>query len=296
MDYNTLLHKYINDINRYSYWRSKIFHYISTNTNKNNLYELSKQEIIDNQIGGVSYSGTIDNIKFKIDYYTNEHDDNTQIYIIEHDSETKYCVNLSYYNNETLNIGLIETPVRCIIIMDKNVSNEAMNTKIKYGEFMMKIIIQFAKDKGFKRIFADDISRFTCLDALNKYSYNLIYVHTLTSGTPWYYKFGFRLIDKDDDNIVNKNKIIILSKKTSDLSFDRLILFILNKDNNILTNDKLLDIVKLYREYKNKSLCDFLANFTRSYCDIMSLIYPDIYRYFELKKIMSTEMELIINA
>ena len=294
MDYYTLLYKYINDMNRYSYWRSKIFHYISLNS-YNNLFKFSKQEIID-QIGGSSYNGIIDNIKFKIDYFVNENGDNTQIYITEYNSDIKYCVNLSYYNSETLNIGLIDTPVRCINFMDKNVSNEIINTKIKYGEFMMKIIIKFAKDKGFKRIFVDDISKFTCLDVLNKYSYNLLHVHTLTSGTPWYYKFGFKFRDKDDDNIVNNNKIIILSKKTSDLSFDRLILFILNKDNNILTNEKLLDIVKLYRKYKNESLCDFLAQFTRSYCDIMSLIYPDIYIYFKLKKFMTTAMDLIINT
>ena len=61
---------------------------------------------------------------------------------------------------------------------------------------MMNIIINYAKDNKFKRINLEDKSKFNCIDSNYNYMYDLKYVHTLTKGYPWYYKFGFRFTRK----------------------------------------------------------------------------------------------------
>jgi hypothetical protein len=167
MDFYTILKQYIG-LNRTLYYESKLIHFIrSNNINKyvqNKL--ISDIDSENKQYVGKQYSTIIDDLKIKFDYYINEIDDNTIIYITDTNDKIglKYCAMLTYLNLDILNIGLIETPIRCIDIqtINKTISKEIIKNKLKYGDLMMKTIINFAKENNFKKIHLDDISRFNC--------------------------------------------------------------------------------------------------------------------------------------
>ena len=172
MDFYSILKQYIGPAspvlrmqgpNRTLYYESKLIHFIRSNK----IDKYIQNNLISNiQYGGKQYSTTIDDLKIKFDYYINETDDNTIIYISDTNDKTglKYCAMLTYSNQDILNIGLIETPIRCINIqtINKSESKDIINNKLKYGDLMMKAIINFSKDNCFKKIHLDDISRFNC--------------------------------------------------------------------------------------------------------------------------------------
>lgn len=246
------------------------------------------------QNGGSNYLTVIDNIELKFNYFMNEFDDNTIIYITEVNdtSSLKYCAMLSYSNRDILNIGLIETPKKCLDIklLDISDSKDIIKSKLKYGTIFIKAIIAFARDNGFKKIHLDDISRFNCLDIYSKLSYSLLYVHILTDGETWYESFGFKFIEKRDMLKSEKNRANIINKLTKDLSFDRLLFMIYTKYSDI-TKELIYSILKLYIKYKYSKLCEFLKEFTRLYCHIMSLIYMEIYNYLKLEIFETNRME-----
>ena len=294
MDFYTILKQYIGP-NRTLYYESKLIHFIRSNK----IDKYIQNNLISNiQYGGKQYSTTIDDLKIKFDYYINETDDNTIIYISDTNDKTglKYCAMLTYSNQDILNIGLIETPIRCINIqtINKSESKDIINNKLKYGDLMMKAIINFSKDNGFKKIHLDDISRFNCIDSKKELSYSLLHVHILTDGYPWYYKYGFKFIFQKDHQKIKSNKKIIQNKLTKDLGFDTLITFIYDKAQDIISIEIIGHILKLYTKYKDEPLNKFLKKFTRSYCDIMSYIYMDIYHYFDLESFDTNSMELIL--
>jgi len=318
MDFYSILAKYVGN-NRLIFYQSKLIHFIrSNNINKytdnqliNNLDQLnfSKSNLsnikhIQTQSGGSTYLTIIDDIEFKFDYFINETDDNKIIYISDINDQTslKYCAMLTYSSKDILNIGLIETPIRClnVMIINKKESKEIISTKLKYGTIMIKVIINFAIDNGFKKIHLDDISRFNCIDRKKELSYSLLHVHILTDGKPWYYNFNFKFINNNDHLKVKKNKSIIQSKLTKDLSFDKLLFMIYTKISNsnyseLITKETIYSILKLYLLLKDQKLCDFLKKFTKLYCQIMSFIHMDIYGYFNLESFDTNSMELILS-
>ena len=121
-----------------------------------------------------------------------------------------------------------------------------------------------------------------------------MHVHILTDGYPWYYKYGFKFIFQKDHQKIKSNKKIIQNKLTKDLGFDTLITFIYDKAQDIISIEIIGHILKLYTKYKDEPLNKFLKKFTRSYCDIMSYIYMDIYHYFDLESFDTNSMELIL--
>lgn len=317
MDFYSILSKYVGN-NRLVFYQSKLIHFIrSNNIDKytdnlliNNLDQLdfSKSNIsnikhIQTQNGGSTYLTIIDNLEFKFDYFINKTDDNKIIYISETNDQSglKYCAMLTYSNKDILNIALIETPIKCLNIMmiNKTDSNEIISTKLKYGTLMIKVIINFAIDNGFKKIHLDDISRFNCIDTKKELSYSLLHVHILTNGKPWYYNFNFKFINKNDHLKVKTNRSIIHNKLTKDLPFDKLLLMIYTKISNsnyteLIATDTIYSILKLYTKLKDDKLCDFLKKFSSLYCQIMSFIHMDIYGYFKLELFDTNSMELIL--
>jgi hypothetical protein len=299
MDFYSILAKYVGN-NRLIFYQSKLIHF----TRSNNINKYINNQLIQTQNGGSTYSTIIDDIEFKFDYYINKSDDNKIMYISDINDKLglKYCAMLTYSNKDVLNIGLIETPVRClnIMIIDKKESKEIISTKLKYGTIMMRVIIKFAIDNGFKKIHLDDISRFNCIDRKKELSYSLLHVHILTNGQPWYYNFNFKFINNNDHLKVKKNKSIIQSKLTRDLPFDKLLLMIYTKISNsdyseLITTEIIYSILKLYIKLKDQKLGDFIKKFTKLYCQIMSFIHMDIYGYFNLESFDTNSMELILS-
>jgi hypothetical protein len=88
---------------------------------------------------------------------------------------------------------------------------------------------------------------------------------------------------------------------TNNLPFDRLLLMIYNKIskskyNELITSELIYSILKLYVGYRYTKLCEFLKEFSRLYCHIMSFIYMDIYNYLKLDLFETNTMELIIRS
>ena len=75
---------------------------------------------------------------------------------------------------ETIKIISIENPKKCITkISDEK---DMVLNKLTNGEIMINIIINYAKDNGFKNIILDDDSKFYCLDSKQEYKYDLRHV------------------------------------------------------------------------------------------------------------------------
>ena len=222
-------------------------------------------------------------------------------------SNPKSCAILSYLNKETLHIDVIETPINCIKINDinENISNDLIKKKYKYGDIMMKIIIKYAKDNGFKNIELEDRSYFSCLDSDHNLKYSLKNVHILTDGYPWYYKYGFKFYYKNDRDDCDNNYTKLMKLKTHNMKFNNFIelinkqienYFELDKINSIKIDDKIIsDIKKIYDKYNNENVCLFFKECTLNYCDIMCLIYLKLFKYLKLDYINAERMILTLD-
>jgi hypothetical protein len=266
------------------------------------------------QSGGYNYEYKENDISYNVEIYENEYNKsdsdyeyiNKYIYIYKTilDPNSSYCCLLSYYNNDILHIDVLETPVKCIKInmMNNYISRDLINTKYKYGDIMMKIIIKIAKEKGFKQIRLEDKSMFNCLDSKNKLKYSLKNVHILTHGYPWYYKYGFKFIDKDYHKAVKFNYNTIIKLKTKDIIFDKFIKLIEKKITNskeiyindsIIFNDIIIDDIKLiYNNHSDDNICKFFDEFTHEHCELMTLIYEKLFKTLGLKYINGENMIL----
>ena len=246
-----------------------------------------------NQIGGNIYTTNIGGFNYSVDYSINKGEDNTLIYFNnsnKNDLVNMYCVMLGYSNNDEINIIIIDTPKKCLNVINEK---EAIKDKLKYGDIMMKLIINYAKENGFKKIKLDDESKFNCLDSKNKLFYNLKYGHTLTYGYPWYYKYGFKYISKIENSIVKKNYKLINKMITKDMLFNdlnKLILknlfdveskSIISDDAQILTS-YLLKINELYDKYYNLPITNFFNEFVKYNCIIMSRIDRQLFTLLKL--------------
>jgi len=161
----------------------------------------------------------------------------------------------------------------------------------------------FGKEKGFEKIVLSDQAKYDCKDNNYGIRYEIKYLHTLTHGSTWYSKYGFKFINKLDEEALSYNKLILDKLKTKDYPFELLIRIIMyevvdqkicdfmSKYNYLLNINK---IIKLYDEYKERPFYRFIKVISRECCMITSLIYMKIFESLKLKKYLSSEMELII--
>ena len=200
-----------------------------------------------------------------------------------------HCAMLSYKNKDSLKILILNSSSKCVKCV-----------KSSYGTALLKIIIKYAKKYEFKSILLDDESKYFC-STKNNLHYKLQLVHTLTHGYPWYAKFGFKFINNKDNKILKHNKEKLDNLKTFDLSFDGLmyIIFdnivhtkshtlILGEDNFI---NSINNIINIYLKNKEKTLYNFFSELTRHECDIMCLIYNELFKALKLEH-MPTSMIL----
>jgi hypothetical protein len=266
-------------------------------------------EYIYNQNGGLKYEKVIDNIKYSFDYFENKNDDNTIMFITNNENELKqkYCLSASYFKTspEILRINIVVNPKFCLNIENKIERND-MKKKIKYGNEMIKIIINYAKDKGFKQILLEDDSKIECINNKSyEFKLEMRYVHTLTTGYPWYYNFGFRYEDKETHDNVKYNKNKLDNMKIEEIKIHKIIkkiieikdnseILLYTKDTNKIINifDIIYYITELYYNCINqkKNIYYFFNKLSKHDCIVMSLIYKSIYKDLELKYIYETQM------
>jgi hypothetical protein len=199
-----------------------------------------------NQIGGKIkiYS------KNKGDYYYNieygKPTDNNmryEIYLLTVNDGSEGCglIIVDKERNEA-NIQSVSNFSNCIICKDENI-------KYKVGAILIQIIIHECKNLKLKRITLEDNSKINFTGS----SIELIYYRTITQGTPYYTKFGFK------NNVplkINDNKNIWKQKP----SIDKKELIKILMDNVEKKDDKIIILFnKILNLYKNNIVVeDFL--------------------------------------
>jgi len=267
---------------------------------------------IINQIGGTIFKATIKDTEYSFNYYINETNTdengdklifiykNSQLDLIkkkndEYDNRI-HCALLSYKNKDSLKIVILNSSNDCI-----NVNPNTTKIK-KYGNLLLKIIIKYAKQNNFKSIVLDDESKYNCKNTESGLSYKLQLVHILCHGNTWYSKFGFKFVDESDNNILIKNKKILDKLKTSNLLFDSLIYLIFKKifetkiHTIILGSENFINslhnITNIYIANKEEPIYVFFNQLTINECNIMCLIYNDLYKMLNLEYFSSNSMIL----
>jgi hypothetical protein len=197
------------------------------------------------------------------------------------------CFSLVYKTKDKLELKGLQVIKGCV----GTVINKSVKKANKQGTIMLKYIIQYAKDNNFKSIELIDGSYYACSNTLFNKSYSIPRIHTLCYSEPWYYRYGFRYIKKDNNINVKNNKKILDKLKTSDLRFDILIDIIQNKLRNEnlskISSTQILDIIQnissIYSNTYDKPIYDFFKLLTYNHCDIMGLIDEDIFFALQLK-------------
>ena len=271
--------------------------------------KLSLDDIYEiDQKGGSkhTFKTNINSNTYYIDYHTSKTDPTNKLIFIYRQkvpnqtydesletnyTDLKHCALLSYSDNQILNILLIKTNSDCIR------SNNQKQIE-KCGSILLKIIIQFAKTNGFRKIVLEDGSNFYCKDEHNMY-FDLIKGKTLTDGVSFYIKYGFKYLDEDDNIIYMKNKSIMDNLKTSDINIEQFIRLIFRKlipVYKIYTNkDFIADInliLESHLELIDKPLYEFIKRVSYNCCIIFSLIINNLFNIFGLIYIQKPKMYL----
>ncbi len=265
------------------------------------------------QSGGYNVSYKENNSTYSVELYEPEYDKNDPdyeyinkyIYIYKNteDINSSYCCLLSYSDDISLHIDVLESPIKCIkTTTNQTTNNDTTNYKKGYGDIMMKIIIKIAKKRGFKNIKLEDKSIFNCLNSKNNLKYSLKNVYILQKGYPWYYKYGFRFMFNNEHIDVKNNYKKIKNIKTSYISFRKLIKMIKTninngeevfRDNPIDFSQEIInDIKSIYDQLKDSNICEFFNRITLKYCELMSIIYLNLFEYLNLKYIHGEKMIL----
>ena len=159
------------------------------------------------------------------------------------------------------------------------------------------------KQYNFKSIILEDGAKFYCNDSLmDKLCYELRYVHTMTKGIPYYAKFGFVFVDDTQNQIMQSNKEKITKLKLEDLELNILIYTILNtlvrnSLYKIYKHDFIKGIHNIMQIYKQAldeklSLIKFLNLIAYNECQIMAIIYHNLYKLLKLEYYTDNKMIL----
>lgn len=160
---------------------------------------------------------------------------------------------------------------------------------------LITIIKEICRQLNIKKIELTDNSHYNCG---SKYTLDLKYANTLTSGQPYYYKYGFKFSRKDVHKCVKFNKERLENIKTSDINIKKLKELCKNKLKDIkIERDQrkiiLLAIEELYTKYANDNVKKFLNKIKYAYCVLFSLIIFELFNILELK--MYTNKLMYIN-
>jgi len=265
--------------------------------------------------GGKVFETKIKNIKYSFEYFKlknpTEYDEQnfTNAVVIKRVDEqinepnqvdekyasSKHCALLLYNDTDLLKLAFLNMYADCYKTEEK---------QKKSGSILLKLIILFAKSKGFKKIVLSDQSQYTCKDNTYNTSYEIKYIHTLTHGKTWYQKYGFNFINQGEIDTFNYNKLILDNLKTKDYPLELLIDIIMYKivDLKIYKYmdkyDYLLNInniIKMHKQYYDHPFYHFMKIISREYCFLVTHIYMEIFDSLKLKKYVVSEMELNIS-
>jgi len=251
---------------------NKTFEY---NINKKNQYiNLSKISLIG---GNPNIEEIIkkysDIVNIQIDKISN---DEIEVMIVNINSQITCSIFILDKERKVATIHDLLSDVSCL--------KQKVNTPIMNK--IIKIIIKICKKMEMEYIELSDSSYHTCSQSGIKY--RLDTGNTITSGKPYYYKYGFVYKDKSSHKKVIRNTEKIEMTLTKDINIKvikRILeyhLTIKKKDENII--DKSVKIIEeIYEKNKDKNIGLFMRELKYKSCDIFAIIYIDIYEYLELE-------------
>lgn len=279
------------------------------NNSENKLYSMDGIWQVDYSIiqnGGDIYDFEHSGKKYIFDVYKRKEDDLRRVFIRSFLSksnqiDSENCAQLVYKSDsEKVKIESLNGLRGCVKLKSKE-----SKTIDKQGTLLMFGIIQWAKDKKFKKIVLEDESFIECVDSKIVLKYQLSQGYILQTGYPWYWKFGFRYKNENMNKDIEKAKKYLDKLKTSDLSFESLVdmlISILRFNNYIeydmLDNKKILNQIgqmsEIYLQEKDKPAYNFFVQMYYSCCDIMSCITKELFESFKLFKNKSTSNEMVL--
>ena len=169
-------------------------------------------------------------------------------------------------------------------------------------DHMIAIIKEIATQSGMTRLELSDSSKFYC-PTNSKFQLELKYANTLTSGEPYYYKFGFKFDDvttkMENHSNVKYNKKLLSKLKTSDLKLEKF-LKLCNKEMYKLELDKSTIesvnefINKTWTEYSENPIIDFFNEIKYGICVVFASIHTQLFKMIGLKPFTNNLMYLDI--
>lgn len=168
---------------------------------------------------------------------------------------------------------------------------------------MIAIIKEISVQAGMTRIELSDAAKFRC-PINSKFELDLKYANTLTSGEPYYYKFGFKFDDVTTNHHshanVKYNKKLLSKLKTSDLKISKFLKICSNAMTKLkfdanTTNQVTNFINKTWSDYSENPLIDFLNEIKYGICVLFSSIYMEIFEMLGLKPYTNNLMFLTLN-
>lgn len=282
-----------------------------------NIYTMNGKYILENNLnlhGGEIKEFIYEDTKYIFDVYKKKEDNLRRIFIKSlksKSSEIDYdnCAQLVYESgSDKLKIESLNGNRGCIKMKAKD------GKKVdKQGTMLMYAIIDWAKINKFKKIILQDESFIICETSKIKLKYLLYNGYILQTGYPWYWKFGFKYMDKESNIKLENNKKKLDKLTVSNIAFEDLLDILLSKieigryiDDNLLDNAQMLKniglMTKIYKKhYSSENVYDFFKEMYMDCCEIMAIITPYICTSLEIEDVRvgldlleMREMELIL--
>jgi hypothetical protein len=194
-------------------------------------------------------------------------------------------------NEIELMVVNINSQITCgIIVIDKikkiatiqdllsDISCLKKKTSKSVIEKIISIIKKICKQMEMEYIVLTDTSTHTCNSTNLSFKLNL--ANTLTSGQPYYYRYGFRYAEEENDNIVRSNREIVTGMRTLNIQLDEIlnmVKYVLRKmkKNNEYINKSIGLIQELYNKNLSNGISKFFNDLKYSSCELFAFIYKD---------------------
>jgi len=242
--------------------------------NKTFEYNIDKEKQFIN-LSKISLNGGDPNIEEIIKKYSDII--NFQIDKISNDEIEVMVVNIN--SQITCAILIIDNKSKIATIQDlKSDFSCLKKSSKKIIKTIIKILIKICKKMEMKTLMLTDSAEHNCNGLQASFKLNI--ANTLTSGKPYYYKYGFRYQLEENDKIVRRNKDIINSSRTNYINLKDLtgmIQYVLQKKGKSrdYINDKIKFITKIYNKMIDEPISKFMNYIKYKDCELFSYLYID---------------------
>ena len=171
----------------------------------------------------------------------------------------------------------------CEIVELKSNSDCIKSTELLVIPKNIHIIKGIVKSSQMECIELSDNSYHNCIASTSNFKLDI--GNTLIDGYPYYYKYGFKYKDEIFHNRVKHNYYILKNIQTKNYKLDNIISIILFEieDLNYDNNKIIQKIKKIYDKYYEKNIKLFMKSIKYNLCEIFSLTYDNLFRFFGLK-------------